>query len=455
MRTLIRGTALAAIVLCPVLFSCENWNQPIKSEIEYYLTLVPVDTWEQVRETAANAEPGYTILVLNDIEASGDPVVIDGKALTITGRGRKTISRNAAFFDSFFVVENGGSLTIGNSRGSLVLDGNKDAFLTSPSYPTSLITVNEGNLVLNNSTLRNNICNSMGGGVYFDCPVNSSGFFTMNNSAIRENTAELKVGGISLGARGGGVFFKCSGNGSFTMNNSVIAGNIIESGAGGGVYFLCDGTGRFVMTDSKIEDNHAALPNRAGGEGGGVSFFNTGQGSFTMNNSVIQNNTGFVYGGGVGLTSIARDGSTASAAFIMNSGTISGNAASVSGGGVYVYSSAFDSAAGDDSTASAVFTMNGGTISGNTAVDSGGSASGGGGVYFGKFGDGSSIAFTKEPGGLIYGKNEDEKSNLVKDGSGAPLDGQGHAVYFEDGPRIRDNTAGKTVSFDGTWSDES
>jgi hypothetical protein len=353
-----------------------------------------VDSWEQLRQKAASSDPGYTLFVLNDLEASGGPVVIDGKALTITGRGTQTINRAPDFTGSFFEVKNGGSLTIGDGKGALVLDGNKAVF--SFPYPASLITVSDGNLILNNSIVRNNISSHNGGGVYFDCP--GTGSFIMNNSVITGNGTNSSISSV-----GGGVYFNCmaTGNGSFIMNNSAISGNVIKDGftAGGGVSFRCFGAGNFVMTNSRIEGNR--YESMSSSLGGGVSFTSYGQGSFTMTNSVIRNNTGFTTGGGVYITAGGGNGSV-----IMN--------------------------------------MNGGEISGNTARDYGG------GVYIG-----SSATFTKEPGGIIYGKDGDEDSNLVKDSSGDPLDGQGHAVYIEadPDPLVRDTTAGADITFNGTtWS---
>jgi hypothetical protein len=228
----------------------------------------------------------------------------------------------------------------------------------------------------------------------------------MNNSVINGN-----IPSGWMGQSGGGVYFNCTetGNGSFFMNNSDISGNIISAQYpfGGGVSFGCSGIGRFVMTNSRIEDNkvetYGYFTVTAAG-GGGVSLSGSGQGSFTMTNSVIRNNTGFYSGGGVSLIA----GTLATSSFTMN--------------------------------------MNGGEISGNTVVK------GGGGVYVS-----SGAVFIKEPGGIIYGKDEGENSNLVKDSSDHQVDGQGHTVYIEDDPDplVRDHTAGPDVTFNGiTWSDD-
>ncbi|MDR0400651.1 MAG: hypothetical protein LBH51_06870, partial [Treponema sp.] len=258
----------AAAFMLLVFAACDNGNLPVKDKIEYYRALVSVDTWEDLRQKAEDVESGYAFFLLNDLEASGDPVIIDGKHITVMSAGTKTITRAADFWRSFFEVKNGGSLTVGDNRGSLVLDGNKAAFPSSPSYPASLITVLEGNLVLNNSTLRNNKCNDIGGGVRFE----GSGSFTMNNSVISGN----RVGNTTappppppppppcpLG-QGGGVYFKSIGGGSFTMNNSVILDNGTDyqdieedyGGCGGGVFFHCfSGNGSFTMNNSVISEN--------------------------------------------------------------------------------------------------------------------------------------------------------------------------------------------------------
>jgi hypothetical protein len=332
-----------------ILSACGDWNRPVKEDLEYYFTLVPVSTWEELSQKAEELGSGYTFFILNDMEASST-VAIDGKRVVVTGRGRRTITRASVFTGAFFELTNNGSLSIGDERGSLVLDGNAGAVPTAP-----LVTVNEGDLVLNNSELRNNKCGTDGGGVYFEgggnftmnksvisdnfaenYPLtfgggvyfNSTGSFTMNTSVISDNTC-----GPTIGASGGGVFFTSTGDGSFIMHNSVINGNICNgstANGGGGVHFMCGGNGVFVMTDSRIEDNRVgeyAPPPYANG-GGGVSLLNNGSGecSFTMTNSIIRNNTGFQAGGGVYL----RGGT------LNNYGEIRDNTALVNGGGVYI-----------------------------------------------------------------------------------------------------------------------
>jgi hypothetical protein len=116
------------------------------------------------------------------------------------------------------------------------------------------------------------------------------------------------------------------------------------------------------------------------------------------------------------------------AEFTMKSGTISGNEASLNGGGVYVNKYNF---------ATTAFTMEGGTISGNT------SGSYGGGVYV------KNAAFKKETGGIIYGKDEGENSNLVKNSLGVLSPNRGHAAYVDVSPaKKRETTAGEDTELD-------
>jgi hypothetical protein len=474
----VRHPVLFLLLILPLFFSaCEDWNRPVKETIEYYRTLVPVAGWEEFREMAVGAESGYTILVLEDMEASGGPVVIDGKHITVTGRGTKNISRASGFLESFFVVKNGGALTIGNDRGSLVLDGNKAAF-PSPPYPASLITVDEGNLVLNGSALRNNICNNQGGGVRF----NGGGFFIMNNSVISGSNAANNLaqgGGVYFNSTGsgsftmnnsriegngnkyaagntddyigsgGGVFF--TGSGSFTMNNSVISGNTNEHsyaesyahGSGGGVFFACSGTGSFIMNNSAITENSPG--GRFDNNGGGVYFVNTGAASFIMNDSVINDNLCDAEKGNEGGGVYFRN--TGSGSFIMNNSVINDNLCDggdngiifTGGGGVFF-----------SNTGSGVFTMINSRIEGNRCLNSDGSSGGGGGgVYFSSYGQDSSPTITMNNsvirnnsgfangGGIYLGTDSNDLVFTMADRSvisGNKATGKGGGVYIVNTP---------------------
>jgi hypothetical protein len=225
----------------------------------------------------------------------------------------------------------------------------------------------------------------------------------------------------------------------FTMSgNAAVSGNRVSSssGDGGGVYVGGSGGGSSTFT---MSGNAAVSGNSVRSDGGGV-FVGGDGGVFTMNGGTISGNSANgseSRGGGVSI-GVGGGGGV----FTMNGGTISGNSANGSGsrgdgGGVYV---------GGSGSGSGDFTMNGGTISGNSANGVGGR---GGGVYA------NSGSFKKEPetpggtSGVIYGSNGGENSNLVKDGSGNPVDDRGHAVYVS-GSKKWEETVSEYKELDST-----
>ena len=117
---------------------------------------------------------------------------------------------------------------------------------------------------------------------------------------------------------GGGVL----NDGTFTMHNGRISGNISDS-SGGGVWIQPSAT--FTMHNGEISDNYARGVGDDIGNGGGVAVNN---GTFIMDGGTITSNTAIRGGGGV---VVGGEGT-----FTMSGGTISGNTANLRGGGVYV-----------------------------------------------------------------------------------------------------------------------
>ena len=169
---------------------------------------------------------------------------------------------------------------------------------------------NNGSVLTESMTIRNNTAREYGGGLYVDYPVelnlsdtvieknsakNGGGIYLSSkaslnideNSIVSENTAQNNGGGISFNASSSidGSSLKVSGgkiNGNTSGNN------------GGGVYFT-EATPKLrhsvVLTNAEINDNTCKL------HGGGLYLFNKTDVSITGTH--VDRNTAARYGGGI------------------------------------------------------------------------------------------------------------------------------------------------------------
>jgi hypothetical protein len=210
-----------------------------------------------------------TITLTNSLEIKSNITIIAQKEVTIIRGGNAT----PGFTDSLFIIgtddgSSSGKLTLGgNGSKPITIDGGKES--PSPIIATAaLITVNNGELVMNKGvTLQNNnnnASNNRSGGVY----VQGGGTFTMNGGTISGNSSY---------SSGGGVYVDT--NGTFTMKDGTIGDNS-TGGNGGGVYV--DG-GTFTMSGGKISGNDASTDR---GYGGGGVYVYTG-GTFRMAGGTI------------------------------------------------------------------------------------------------------------------------------------------------------------------------
>ncbi|NEQ44613.1 MAG: CHAT domain-containing protein [Leptolyngbya sp. SIOISBB] len=129
---------------------------------------------------------------------------------------------------------------------------------------------NEGDLIINNSVLRNNEA-ELGGGIS-----NEGGIVTINNSTIHNNSAVIN---------GGGIYNE---SGTITVNNSTIHDNSAGFEGGG----IDNESGALTVNSSTIHSNSA------GNVGGGIDN-GIGVGTATIFNSTIANNTAVDAGGGI------------------------------------------------------------------------------------------------------------------------------------------------------------
>jgi hypothetical protein len=246
----------------------------------------------------------------------GAVAVMNGGRVIMNGG---TISNNTAIGDGSAAcygtvyIADGGSFTLNSGAVSGNEAFNTGSFTSGCAfYITSggELIMNDGEISNNTNTNTGNNGASEGGGVYV-----GNGTFTMNNGSIKGNVSN----GSARPARGGGVYLY--GSGQFIMYDGVISGNMAIGTAsdGGGVFAR---KGAFIMYDGVISGNAAIGVSVA--NGGGVSIGAATDGSFTMNSGVISGNIvsgTAAYGGGV-----YKDAGS----FTMNGGTVYGNETAVS-----------------------------------------------------------------------------------------------------------------------------
>jgi len=127
-----------------------------------------------------------------------------------------------------------------------------------------------GAVVIQNSTLAENVADGNGGGVY----VNAGGRLTVEGSTFTGNASK------SLFQGGGALFFTGDAVGSIT--NSTISGNTADESAGGILAFYFDGT-------LDIRNTTIAF-NTAVSTGGGITFFG-GSGQLSLASTIVAKNT--------------------------------------------------------------------------------------------------------------------------------------------------------------------
>ena len=209
-----------------------------------------------LREAIAQAESGETITFNSDlsggtISLSLGELIID-KSLTIQGLGAKNILIDGGGLDSFFDgirIFNINDNSDTESRvviNDLTIAGG-GAFVSKTDNSSGAGIFNTENLEINNSVIRDNTADLSGGGIY------SQGTLTVNNSAIYNNKAQRR------GVRGGGIF----NSGTATINQSTIANNSVNArGSGGGI----SNSGILTVSNSTVSGNLGGIENNTNGE---------------------------------------------------------------------------------------------------------------------------------------------------------------------------------------------
>ena len=160
-----------------------------------------------------------------------------------------------------------------NLIANTTLDGG-DLITLSGGDATRLFFVNGGvRFVTNNITLRNG-SSAVGGGL-----VEAAGAqMTFNNTRLLNSRAD---------AQGGAIYCFVGTDGTLTLNNSTVEGNL--SHRGGGIYN--DGCA-MTVNNTQLLNNRATLTS-TGGTAGGGGIYNATGGQLTIVRSTLQGNNGF------------------------------------------------------------------------------------------------------------------------------------------------------------------
>jgi len=350
------------------------------------LSATAVTAWDQVGQVAASEPSGTTrkeIIFFKGSSYTADSTVTINRPIILLADGSTTITRGSGFIAELLIVDSGGALTLGSTKGAaLTISGGQ--ITANNSF---LIRIqNNGNLTMNNGVrLIDNYRGSsgLGSAVWV-----AAGTFTMNGGEISGNTTPNGGGGVFLynasanfimkggsiknntttDTTGGGVEVSI---GTFTMQGGTISGNTAVT-TGGGVFV--DNSGTFIMeggsiTGNKVENTDST--STSGGNGGGVGV----KGVFIMQGGTISGNNTAAAGTASTSTDLGNGGGvyvgTGGSFTLSADGIISGNHAdgggNGNGGGVYV-------------NTGATFSMTGGKIANNTAVGTTAN-DGGGGLY--------------------------------------------------------------------------
>ncbi|MDR0388215.1 MAG: hypothetical protein LBH57_09300 [Treponema sp.] len=421
----------------------EDASWPEKgSELESPGAIIILDTVTVTEQIDINNTSNvYPLIVLSD-----DPK---------TPGGTLQAAATIGFDKSILHMRDGAKVTL---AGGLVLagTGNAEDRIRGVYVSDSTFTMNGGKIS------GHSIGTGYGGGVRMA----DDATFIMNGGEISGNSATegggVRVAGDAIFTMAGGEIFgnssiygggvRIAGDAIFTMNGGEIFGNFSSATYqthGGGIYLDADAT--FTMTGGKISGNFVSSDDNA--LGGGV--YVGGNVIFIMNGGEISGNFSsgpHAYGGGVFLSGNAAFTITQDGVISGNNATSSSSPSTGFGGGIYVsaYNATFTMTGGEifgnsssyygggvclDLNAKP-FTMTGGKIWGNT------SGNAGGGVYASMPLSGGSFVKT---GGTIYGSDGPmidgkDTRNLVKNSSGNPVGGKGHAVSLS--VRHKDTTVG-------------
>jgi hypothetical protein len=252
------------------------------------------------------AGPGATILSVSgnnanrvvEINAAGRVLNATLSGITIKG-GHITSGRGGGLYTADENVTLTNVVITGNQAG--------DRPIGPFSTGGGIAIGSNGNVVLRNATVSNNVCWGPGGGI--SCYGLDSGSLLLDSSTVSGNVGNFDGAGIYLSRN--------PPSGSFFVNNSTISGNTAYTN-GGGLYATGPiGPGGFIVRNSTISGNTARS------NGGGISVY-IPVGIATVENATItKNNSSNGLGGGIAKRGVA--------AMSLMGSIVSGNMAGTTG----------------------------------------------------------------------------------------------------------------------------
>lgn len=302
-------------------------------------------------------------LMIADGKAGGD-----GLGGGIRTEAKTTlVVENSTLRDNISTGEGGGGIWTGYQSNTMILNstfvGNNGTSGTKERGGGAIAGASEGNLTVKNSTFTNNR-GSVGGAI------NSLlGNLTIENSTFIDNASAGggRLGGISSGGYGGAIYAdgasatnNASTRGQIVIRNSRIAGSR-GAGQGGGLFLYAYPGDKIVVENSTIANNEI-IPDRKGESfGGGMRV--GGGAELKITNVMFADNRAHLQGGGFWI------GDRSS--FAIANSSFCGNQAMSEGGGINLGGAMLIGGVPGRITQT--------TIANNTAVFQGGGFWGGGG----------------------------------------------------------------------------
>ncbi len=247
-----------------------------------------------------NLNPEQDAIFVQTVPGLGEPVfVITFGSENITGVNIGNIRRDDIILSSLpqdqtvtmFAGDDTNFVNFGNSTTPEQIINASQSTTAPPTVTINNLTIADGSVIGNED----------GGGIR-----NIDGNLTLNNSTVRNNQ----------GFNGGGIF---NNGGVLTVNNSTLTENSTNStGSGGGI---SNNGGVLTVNSSTFSSNNSS------GNGGGIFSQGGVDSGLTVNNSTISGNTSIGLGGGIYINAPASDNTLTSNTIVLNTAS--------NGGGVF------------------------------------------------------------------------------------------------------------------------
>jgi len=231
-----------------------------------------------LRQALAVANDGDTI----DATGVSGPIFLTTGELQVT----HNVTINGPGAGSLAVNGNATYRGFENFASNVAISGFTITNCVAPGTVAGGGILNHGGLTLSDSSIVSNTAFAgdigRGGGIYSDGYSGGSGTLTVTNSTISNNVCAELGGGITANGA------------TMTVSNCTISGNIAMhpgGGSGGGIAMdgNAEGTNTLTVTNSVISGNQSLI-------GGGIVAFSA---TATVSNSTIKQNIGDVRGGGI------------------------------------------------------------------------------------------------------------------------------------------------------------